>query len=189
MFAPNLPDPISWAEGFTKRTAKGGAKTTITVAKGYCTPSRETLTGALKPLHIWFQAPRFDQHGPKDSETGFPKYQTAKITVKKSQAAWAEYVILSIKTPRGAPVFQVLSKPKNAKNAQWAANRSGVPMPWNLKEGDVSWIDHDCPEAKELGKQNAGGKTASVKKLGGVMFTKERTSRPSRRKARRRRRS
>jgi hypothetical protein len=163
---------ISEFTGLFQRTAAAprGRKTTITLAKAYCTPSRAALTGALKPLHIWFQAPMFDD---VVVEMGVPSYQTAKITVKESQAEWAEYVILSIKGARGAPVFQVLSKPKNPKNAAWAARRSGVPMPWNFEAGDVSWIEHDCPEAKEMGKQQ-DGKTASLKNYGGVMFTKER---------------
>lgn len=160
----------------------GDATTTIRVAKAWCSPSRSALTGALTPLHIWFDAPAYDKYAKVDPATGAPAYQWADIVVKRKQAAWAEYVILSIKTPQGAPVFQILSRPQNPKNAAWAARRRGVPTPWDLQRGtaDVAWIEHDCPESKALGTRNAQGKTAANKNYGGVIFTSERAPRPSR---------
>lgn len=167
----------------------GDATTTIRVAKAWCAPARSALTGALTPLHIWFDAPAYDKNAKVDPVTGVPAYQYADIVVKRKQAAWAEYVILSIKTPQGAPVFQVLSKPQNAKNAAWAARRRGVPTPWDLKSGkaDVAWIEHDCPAARELGTQDKKGKTAANKNYGGVIFTSERRPRAPRSSSRRQR--
>lgn len=160
----------------------GESTTTIRVAKAWCSPSRSALTGALTPLHIWFDAPAMDNHANVDPHTGIPAYQWADIVVKQKQAAWAEYVILSIKTPQGAPVFQVLSRPQNPKNAAWAARRHGVPTPWDLKRGtlDVAWVEHGCKAAQELGTQNKQGKTAANKNYGGVIFTNERAPRPPR---------
>lgn len=165
------------------REINGDATTTIRVAKGWCSPSRSAISGAFKPLHIWFDAPAYDTNAKVDPVTGIPAYQWADIVVKKKQAAWAEYVILSIKTPQGAPVFQILSKPQNPKNAAWATKRKGIPMPWDLKNGtaDVAWIEHDCGDAKALGTQNDAGKTASHKNYGGIIFTSERAPRRARR--------
>lgn len=160
----------------------GDRTTTIRVAKGWCSPSRIALSGAFKPLHIWFDAPDRDTPANVDPATGIPAYQWADIVVKQKQAAWAEYVLLSIKTPQGVPVFQVLSRPQNPKNAQWAARRHGVPTPWDLKSGklDVAWVEHGCKAAQELGTQNKQGKTAANKHYGGVIFTSERQPRPQR---------
>ena len=178
---------LSW-QRITKEL-QGESTTTITVAKGYCTPSRVAVSGAFRPLHIWFDMPANDKHIGHDPATGWPLYQTADIVVKRKQAAWAEYVLLSIKTPQGAPVFQVLSKPKNPRNKEWAARRKGIPMPWDLQRGtlDVAWVEHDCAEARQLGKQNAKGKTASHKTYGGVLFTNERRQRRSSSRRKRRR--
>lgn len=157
--------------------------TTIRVAKAYCSPSRVAISGAFRPYGIWFDAPDNDHWSKeKDAATGWPMYQWADVTVRESQARWAEYVILSIKTPQGARVFDVLSKPKDPRNERWTAQRRGLPMPWALKSGklDVAWIAHDCPAAREAGAQDGQGRTASHKDYGGVIFTSERAPRPSR---------
>ena len=170
---------------------QGEQTTTITIAKPYCSPSRHLLTGILDALHIWFDAPAFDKWGPpSEAFDGNPAYQTAEIVVKKKQAVWAEYVILSAKTPTGSPIFQVLGKMQNPKNAAWAAKRKGVPTPWDIKSGKItpSWTEHGCKPAKDLGVQNSKGQNATVKGFGGILFTSER-QRPERKRKQRRSRS
>lgn len=157
----------------------------IVVAKGYCLPSRSALTGILSPYGVWFDAPLADTLGPKDPDLKIPQYQTAVIFVKAKQAKWAEYLILSAKTPNGAGKFQVLSKPKDRRNAAWAARRSGLPMPWALKRGNLrsSWVEYECDDPALEGKiaRDRNGRAAGVRGYGGILFTKERERRqPSR---------
>lgn len=133
--------------------AAGAPTTTITVAKAWCVPSRFYLSKALPRYGVWFDAPAADTNVNVDKVTGIPAYQTAVITVRQKQAVWAEYLILSIKSQDGRPVFQVLSEPKDRRNADWAARRRGLPPPWDLKHGgSIQWIDGECATAAALQK-------------------------------------
>lgn len=163
----------------SKAKKQPGGYTTITVAKSWCVPSRIALSGAFDPLHIWFRAPQFDTPQGVDPFTGIPTYQTADIKVKNSQAAWAEYVLLSIKTPQGIPVFQLMSDPINPKNLEYAKNRHGIPMPWDIKSGKAKFVmvEHGCKVAENHGLQDKKGRTASHPTYGGVIFTNERDKR------------
>ena len=160
----------------------GDRTTTIKVAKAYCVPSRYYLTGILNPYHVWFDAPAQDKWAPLDPATGMPQYQTATIVVKAKQAAWAEYLILSAK-PHGTPIFQVLGRLHNPKNAQWAARRQGLPTPWQLESGNLkgAWKESGC-KMPDTGDKRLNTATTNVvlSQIGGINYTSERQPRPQR---------
>lgn len=170
MKVPGISPARLWME------LKGERTTTITVAKAYCTPSRHALTKIFAPISIWFDAPMADTWGPLDEHTGIPLYQTATITVKRKQARWAEYNILSAKTPQGAPIFQILGRLHEPRNKEWAARRKGLPTPWAIKSGRMkgSWVEYGCKEAERLAQQRKDGKVATLDGHGGILYTSER---------------
>lgn len=178
---------LNWSFARITKELNGDRTTTIKVAKAYCVPSRYYLTGILNPYHVWFDAPAQDNWAPLDPTTGMPKYQTATIVVKAKQAAWAEYLILSAK-PNGAPIFQVLGKMHNPKNAAWAERRQGLPTPWQLESGNLkgAWKEAGC-KVPTTGDKRLDTATTNVvlSQIGGLMYTSERRPRRTSRKRRR----
>lgn len=116
----------------------------ITLAKAYCIPSRTLIDQVLPKYGVWFDAPHQDQRHGFDPLTGWPLYQTATITVKRAQAEWAEYLLLSMRRHDGRHVFQLKSKPQNAKNKDWARARKGLPQPWQLTDNMTPWQEQGC---------------------------------------------
>ena len=125
--------------------AKPGTET-IKVAVGYCTPARVKITGVLKPYHIKVHC--IDQKLHHDAD-GFATHYTATIRVNSKAAAWAEYVLLR------SGKFELLSRPKNRKNAEWAAQYGGrMPTPWDVLSGRAKpWLDPECTHDPKTGKK------------------------------------
>lgn len=138
----------------------GPRKRTITVAKPFCAPCRNIITGALQPygvkIHRIVEYPlMIDTRGlarrmkvelkqRENLKYGvaapiyLPGSWTAHVTVNEQAAAWAEYLLL--RTGR----LYVPGRYVNARNEQWAKRHGGqMPPAWN--EGKP-WIETSCKE-------------------------------------------
>lgn len=122
-----------------KAKAKPAGTHTFVVQKAYCTPARDIIYTAFAPRGV--EVLRY-------SETvaglfGKPTHQEARVTVRTSQANWAEY--LMERTQKLAIVGGVI----DPRNQAWAAKYGGkLPTPWiepTCKEGHAAW-------AKKRGK-------------------------------------
>lgn len=116
---------------------------TITVAKAYCTPARNIITGALQPYGVKiygykeyqrFTSPRawLRQQGINDAEPQaqpLPMATFADVTVSEQAAAWAEYLLL-----RTGKLY-VPGRYVDRRNERWAARHGGrMPPAWDRGE-------------------------------------------------------
>lgn len=138
-----LSDLASDAKKLTDELRHGTKTRTITVAKAYCTPARDIITGALQPYGVRIYgyreytrltSPRawLRQQGINDAEPEakpLPMATFADVTVSEAAAAWAEYLLL-----RTGKLY-VPGKYVNARNARWAAQHGGrMPPQWDRGE-------------------------------------------------------
>ena len=136
---------------------------TITVAKPYCSPARNIITGALQPYGVKIYG--YAERTEKTELQGFlrrmkveaktwenlkfgpaapmflPMAIVAEVTVSEQAAAWAEYLLL-----RTGKLY-VPGRYVNKRNAEWA-NRHGGRMPPAWKDGKP-WIEASCSEGVE----------------------------------------
>lgn len=140
---------------------KPGPKTrTITVAKPYCAPARNIITGALQPYGVKIhaisertekaelrgflrrmkvEARTWDnlQYGP-GAVIWLPMAIVAEVTVNEAAAGWAEYLLL-----RTGKLY-VPGRYVNSKNAEWAERHGGqMPPAWNDRK---PWIESSCSD-------------------------------------------
>lgn len=130
---------------------------TITVAKPYCSPARQIITGALQPYGVKMY--RYNEAvkmvGPREAIRGLlvssgdlgetlsamdplPSAQVAEVTVSEKAAAWAEYLML-----RTGKIY-VVGRYVNKRNAEWASCHGGqMPPRWNK---DQPWIEKSCSD-------------------------------------------
>lgn len=138
----------------------GTATRTIAVAKPYCFPARNIITGALQPYGVKVHAIREEvirvslldfarrmrvelrtwdnlRYGPA-ALVFLPMAIHARVTVNEPAAAWAEYLLL-----RTGKLY-VPGAYVDPRNAAWAARHGGrMPPQWN--EGKP-WIEASCKE-------------------------------------------
>jgi len=133
-----------------------GPKTrTITVAKPFCSPARNIITGALQPYGVkihsirertrtvmpraWLRQQRIQVDDLEDVVgKPVPVATIAKVTVNEAAAGWAEYLLL-----RTGKLY-VPGQYVNKRNADWAA-RHGGKMPPAWQDGKP-WIEKSCSE-------------------------------------------
>jgi hypothetical protein len=95
----------------------------ITVAKPYCIPARQQITGIFKEYGV-------KSYGIKEHieyKNKIPALHVATVKVSSKQAVWAEYLLLRSKK------FLLWSTPKNRKNLEWARKHKAMPQSWNGK--------------------------------------------------------
>lgn len=156
----------------TKRSKKPRNQTpqgthTLTVQKPYCTPAKSIILAALKPYGVRV-------HGIHEyvigwSPSGYssvdltstealsvaPVAQEAKITINKSQAGWAEYLLW--RTGK----LSVVKGSIDDRNREWAAKYGGkMPTPWSAKHNPDAQIEPGCARGHKLWRavQKKGGK-------------------------------
>ena len=125
-----------------KRTARPSVKRTrlqpqgthtFVVQKAYCTPARDLIYTAFEPRGVDI----LDYSETVRTSNRLPVAQEARVTVRKSQANWAEY--LMERTQRLA----IVAGGVDPRNRTWAAKYGGeLPTPWieqGCKEGHASW--------------------------------------------------
>lgn len=158
------------------------------VIKPYCAPVRSKLYNCLEPYGIpivdFIERPsvtsirdyaaksRIELRTFENLKFGplapmyLPLHYEATFKVPAAQAAWAEYLIESTKRLHVAASHRI-----NKKNRAWGNRRSGMPTPWNAKEGrdyaragaenarrgappdGKAWIEDDCTEGNDIWKQ------------------------------------
>lgn len=116
---------------------------TLTVAKPYCSPARDIITGALQPYGV--KILDFEEKVKTASVRGMarqlglssdafdasmrvplPMAQVATIKVTAKAAAWAEYLLL-----RTGKLY-VVGSYQNPRNEAWARQHGGVmPTAWH----------------------------------------------------------
>ena len=135
----------------------------ITVAKPYCSPARNIITGALQPygVKIYGDIKEYSrmagvrgmfkqlQLSPESFDGGVPVAlpiaTIAEIRVSEKAAAWAEYLLLRT----GA--LYVPGRYVNRRNAEWAKRHGGV-MPPAWSEGKP-WIEASCKDGVKAWEQ------------------------------------
>lgn len=137
---------------------RGEPTRTLAVAKPYCSPARNIITGALQPygVKIYDLAEKIKTAGVRGmakqlglSEDSFdgsakvalPMAQVAKVVVSTKAAAWAEYLLL-----RTGKLY-VVGSYQNPRNEAWARKHGGtMPTAWN--EGKPM-IETSCTKGME----------------------------------------
>ncbi len=124
------------------------SKTTISVAKGLCSPARQAITGTLKPYGVVVHNVREYR-----DDTLSQYMNCAEVTVNSQAAGWVEYLLLR------SGRFQLLSKPVNPGNEKWA-------LKWDRKM-PKPWIEKGCdhPKGKRQSKGPNDGRRQTVNKL------------------------
>lgn len=124
----------------TNRHASGkpvrGRTHTFVTQKAWCTPSRVFVEKAYSRLGIDAKYGPVVHHYERDEdgkEKVTPTSQDQSITVRESQADWAEYVLGAVASQTG---IEVVSGIRSARNFENGKKRKGVPMPWMYAELD-----------------------------------------------------
>lgn len=136
----------------------GTATRTITVAKPYCSPARDSVMTALNlygvrifdyheavrmanPLTVLKMTAKVAGDAGLTVPNALPIAQVAHVTVSEAAAAWAEYLLL-----RTGKLYRVGTY-INQRNEQWAAWHGGqMPPAWN--EGKP-WIETSCSKGMQ----------------------------------------
>ena len=118
-----------------KAKAKPAGTHTFVVQKAYCTPARDIIYTAFAPRGV--EILRYDEGIHTVGTPPMPAAQEARVTVRASQANWAEY--LMERTQQLAIVGGLI----DPRNQTWAAKYGGkLPTPWIEKgctEGHKAW--------------------------------------------------
>ena len=134
------------------KSAFGGSATrTIIVAKPYCCPARNQITGALQPYGVVIRG--FKEYTEQVNHLGrmVPALQVAEVTVSAKAASWAEYLILRTGT------FRVYGKYQDKRNEDWAARHAGqMPPAWKAGQ---PWLESSCSEGKNAWRNAKKGKS------------------------------
>lgn len=133
-----------------KSSFGGGPTRKIVVAKPYCSPARDQITGALQPYGVKILG--FHEYTKLDIFAGhkLPILQVAEVTVNAQAASWAEYLILR------SGKFRVYGKYQDKRNKDWAARHAGkMPPAW--KDGQP-WMESSCSAGKEAWRNVKKGK-------------------------------
>lgn len=126
---------------------------TIVMAKPYCSPARDIVTGTFERYGVRLHGYREEvksigfralmrSFGVKNFDEAFanttlPLAQIAHITVSEAAAAWAEYLLL--RTGKLYVPGQYVDK----RNAAWA-NKHGGKMPTAWMSGTRPWLEPGC---------------------------------------------
>ena len=158
---------------------------TFTSIKPWCNPARIYVEKAFQPLGIEASYGRtiYDYTLPDGSKNHYPVKQYQNITVRMSQATWAEYVLGSLRSQTGITFGNLL----DIDNHNNGAARNSVPMPWLYQDGGAPKDDlKSCvkllPETKRKAAlaeiEKSGGESV---RSGGILFGHEghRSSRPA----------
>ena len=129
---------------------------TVTVAKPYCIPARDTITKTCGNYGVKILKYReyTKEANPKqfikqqrlqivdnDLPKTLPMAQVAEVTVSEKQARWAEYILLRTGS------FYRVGKFFDKRNESWARKHKGImPPAWN--EGKPM-IERNCKEGLE----------------------------------------
>lgn len=156
---PNkFSDAINWLIGDNQSSGKR----TITVAKPFCSPARDIITGALTPYgvkiheiqeeHMKISLLDFARKIKVEARTlenlkyapaavlFLPLAVYAHVTVNAKAAGWAEYLLL-----RTGKLY-VPGKYVNQRNQEWAERHGGqMPQAWHEKR---PWIERTCGEGR-----------------------------------------
>lgn len=141
----------------------GTVTQTLTVAKPFCSPARDTVMTALEPygvkvygysemvhpiaLRSFLRRMKIElrtwenlRYGPA-APAFLPSAIVVKVTVSEKAAAWAEYLML-----RTGKLY-VQGTYVNKRNEQWASQHGGqMPPRW---ERDQPWIEKSCGEGSQ----------------------------------------
>lgn len=159
---PNLTDIVNWLSGDDKRPARRSGQRpsgtqTLTFAKPYCSPARGIIEPVLQKygvkIHNYSEEVKIvgAQHALANMRVDasviesvtrtldpLPTAQVATVTVNKTAAAWAEYLLL--RTNKLYRIGGYVDK----RNERWAAKHGGrMPPAWNDGE---PWIERRCSE-------------------------------------------
>lgn len=148
MFNPFFEELRAVLDDFRNERRYGVRTRTLTVAKPFCTPARDTImtifstygvrvydyrenTRNMTPKMMWRN--RFLKGGEIPA---LPLATVATIVVSAKAAAWAEYLLIrSRKLYRVGNYFE-------PKNEQWALRHNGrLPPAWDRQE---PWIEASC---------------------------------------------
>lgn len=149
-------------QGVVNEIVYGQRTAVVTVAKPFCSPARNIITGALQPYGVkihrinerceyvsiqgfirkWrIEVKTFENFkylNPMGIAMWLPKAVIAEVIVNEAAAGWAEYLLLNT-----GKLF-VPGEYVNPKNAQWAARRGyKMPVAWN---SDEPWLERSCAE-------------------------------------------
>lgn len=163
---PKITDAMRWLDGDDdeKRPARRSGNrrhptgtTTLTFAKPYCSPARGIIEPVLQKygvkMHDYDEEVKMigARYAFKNMKVDasvienvsrfidpLPTAQVAKVTVNKSAAAWAEYLLL--RTNKLYRIGGYIDK----RNEKWAAQHGGrMPPAWTDGE---PWIERSCSE-------------------------------------------
>jgi len=127
------------------KSAFGGTITRkIIVAKPYCTPARDCITGALQPYGVVVHG--FREYTEQVNHLGrmVPALQVAEVTVSAQAASWAEYLLLR------SGKFRVYGEYQDVRNEAWATKHAGqMPPAWKAGK---PWIEKSCSAGIEAWK-------------------------------------
>jgi len=160
------------AKGMADELRHGTRTRTITVAKAYCTPARNIITGALQPYGVriygyreyarftspraWLRAQGITGDEPQAQQ--LPMATFADVTVSERAAAWAEYLLL-----RTGKLY-VPGQYVNRRNQTWAERHGGkMPPQWDKGE---PMIEASCGAGRDAwqGVRDAMKKAREKKK-------------------------
>lgn len=144
-----------------------GKTHTFTVQKAYCCPIEPLIQQALETYGVKivamskskvvsismleaFKLNRATKLDPERANIQLPLATQCTVTVRQSQAEWAEYLLERTKR------LYVVGGRINAKNRDWASRHDGrMPRPW---------IEKDCNEGNTLWSQaNKKGQSSNGK--------------------------
>ena len=108
--------------------------TEIKLTKGYCTPARDHILTALQPYGV-----RVLGISESIVYSGLqPQAINASVWIGRSQAQWAEYLLLRTQT------FKLRGRLINRRNQEWAHRHDRrMPTPWSSKPAKP-WIEQGC---------------------------------------------
>lgn len=144
------------------------SRVVLTVAKPYCSPARHIITSTLEKYGVkvfdikektlmvsltdFARRMKIEKKTFENLQYGgaavlfLPMATHAKVTVKREQAEWAEYLML-----RTGKLY-VPGKYYNPKNEEWAS-KHGDRMPPAWKDGKEPWIEKSCSDGMKIWQQ------------------------------------
>lgn len=115
----------------------------IVVAKPCCIPARNIITKVFNEYGVKIYKLTEKVETVKMFGKEIPALFIAEVIVSSKQAVWAEYLLLR------SHMFMLWSKPKNARNLEWATKHQVMPTSWNGKP----LIEKNCKEGLQALKR------------------------------------
>jgi hypothetical protein len=115
-------------------------KDKLVVAKPYCSPARNTITGIFNQYGVKLLGFREYPYYITCGKESLPALQIAECIVSSKQVVWAEYLLLRSKR------FILWGKAKDSRNLEWARKHNAMPESWNGKP----LIEQGCKEGLEV---------------------------------------